>query len=56
MEVMEALRGHTTALPVPHFMIDVPGGGGKIVRGILRDAVGRERHGVILPGGDPLKT
>ena len=30
IEIMEALRGHTTGLAVPHFMVDAPGGGGKI--------------------------
>lgn len=30
VEIMEALRGHTTGLAVPNFMIDAPGGGGKI--------------------------
>ena len=27
---MEALRGHTSGLAIPHFVIDAPGGGGKI--------------------------
>ena len=27
---MEALRGHLSGLCVPQFMIDLPGGGGKI--------------------------
>jgi lysine 2,3-aminomutase len=30
VEIMESLRGHTTGLAVPNFMIDAPGGGGKI--------------------------
>jgi lysine 2,3-aminomutase len=30
LEVVEALRGHTSGLAVPHFIIDAPGGGGKI--------------------------
>ncbi len=30
LEIMEALRGHTSGLAVPHFVIDTPGGGGKI--------------------------
>jgi lysine 2,3-aminomutase len=30
IEIMESLRGHTTGLAVPNFMVDAPGGGGKI--------------------------
>lgn len=30
VEIMESLRGHTTGLAVPTFVIDAPGGGGKI--------------------------
>ncbi|GBD87583.1 L-lysine 2,3-aminomutase [bacterium BMS3Abin03] len=30
MKIAEALRGHTSGLAVPHFVIDAPGGGGKI--------------------------
>jgi lysine 2,3-aminomutase len=30
VEIMEALRGHTTGLAVPTFVVDAPGGGGKI--------------------------
>lgn len=30
LEIMEALRGHLSGLCVPQFMIDLPGGGGKI--------------------------
>ena len=30
MEIMESLRGHTTGLALPNFVIDAPGGGGKI--------------------------
>src|SRR5918996_882294 len=30
IKVMEALRGWTSGLPNPHFVIDAPGGGGKI--------------------------
>jgi lysine 2,3-aminomutase len=30
VEIMEALRGHTSGLAVPTFAIDAPGGGGKI--------------------------
>lgn len=30
MEIIESLRGHTTGLAVPTFVVDAPGGGGKI--------------------------
>lgn len=30
LNIIEALRGHTSGLAVPHFVIDAPGGGGKI--------------------------
>lgn len=30
LEIMRALRGHTTGYAVPQFVIDAPGGGGKI--------------------------
>ena len=30
LKIVEALRGHTSGLAVPHFVIDAPGGGGKI--------------------------
>ena len=30
LEIIEGLRGHTSGLCVPHFVIDAPGGGGKI--------------------------
>ena len=30
IEIMQSLRGHTTGFAVPQFVIDAPGGGGKI--------------------------
>jgi len=30
LEVIKALRGHTSGMAVPAFVIDAPGGGGKI--------------------------
>ncbi|HCU73008.1 MAG TPA: lysine 2,3-aminomutase, partial [Chloroflexi bacterium] len=30
LEIMEALQGHTTGFGVPQYIIDAPGGGGKI--------------------------
>ncbi len=33
VEIIESLRGHTTGLAVPTFVVDAPGGGGKIPLG-----------------------
>src|SRR5204863_541297 len=30
LEIIKALRGWTSGLAVPHFVIDAPGGGGKV--------------------------
>ncbi len=30
LEIIRALHGHTTGYAVPHFMVDAPGGGGKV--------------------------
>lgn len=30
LEIIEGLRGHTSGMAVPHFVVDAPGGGGKI--------------------------
>jgi lysine 2,3-aminomutase len=30
IEIMDSLRGHTSGLAIPYFVIDAPGGGGKI--------------------------
>jgi lysine 2,3-aminomutase len=30
LEIIEALRGWTSGLAIPHFVIDAPGGGGKV--------------------------
>ncbi len=30
VEILEQLRGHTSGLAVPHFAVDLPGGGGKV--------------------------
>jgi lysine 2,3-aminomutase len=30
LDILEALRGHTTGLAVPHLAVDLPGGGGKV--------------------------
>lgn len=61
MEIMENLRGHTSGLAVPTYVIDAPGGGGKIPiqpqyliayqngRAVLRNFQGR-----IFEYGDPV--
>ena len=30
VEIIGSLRGHTSGLAVPHYVVDAPGGGGKI--------------------------
>jgi lysine 2,3-aminomutase len=30
VKILEQLRGHTTGMAVPHFAVDLPGGGGKV--------------------------
>jgi lysine 2,3-aminomutase len=47
LEIIEGLRGHTTGYAVPHYVIDAPGGGGKIP--LLPDYVaGREGDDLLL--------
>ena len=47
LEIIESLRGHTTGMAVPHFVIDAPEGGGKIP--LLPDYYqGRESDDVVL--------
>ncbi|MBI3999843.1 MAG: KamA family radical SAM protein [Candidatus Omnitrophica bacterium] len=47
IEIIEGLRGHTTGFAVPQFVIDAPGGGGKIPVG-PNYLMGETDHGVIL--------
>jgi lysine 2,3-aminomutase len=30
IEILESMRGHTSGLAIPHFAVDLPGGGGKV--------------------------
>jgi lysine 2,3-aminomutase len=69
VELIEALRGHTSGLAVPQFAVDAPGGGGKIPvnpqyllaydhgRAILRNYQGRifeaQDPGDLPPGAMP---
>jgi len=47
IEIIEGLRGHTTGYAVPTFVIDAPGGGGKIP--LLPDSVvGRDGDDLLL--------
>lgn len=47
LEIIEALRGHTTGYAVPTFVIDGPGGGGKIPL-MPNYVVGRDGDDIIL--------
>ncbi len=47
IEIIEGLRGHTTGFAVPQFVIDAPGGGGKIPVG-PNYLLGETGDGVIL--------
>lgn len=47
LEIIRGLRGHTTGYAVPHYVIDAPGGGGKIP--LVPDyLVGREADELVL--------
>ncbi len=47
LEMIEGLRGHTSGYAVPHYVVDAPGGGGKIP--LLPDYFqGRTDNGVLL--------
>ena len=47
LEIIRGLRGHTTGYAVPHFVIDAPGGGGKIP--LVPDyVVGRDGNDLVL--------
>ena len=44
---MDKLRGHTSGLAVPYFVIDAPGGGGKIPL-LPQYVIGRNGNQIIL--------
>jgi lysine 2,3-aminomutase len=47
LEIIQGLRGHTTGYAVPTFVIDTPGGGGKVP--LIPDYYqGRDENGVVL--------
>jgi lysine 2,3-aminomutase len=47
LEIIQGLRGHTTGYAVPHYVIDAPGGGGKIPL-LPEYAIGWERGDLLL--------
>lgn len=47
LEIIAGLRGFTTGYGVPHFVIDAPGGGGKIAL-VPNAVIGREEDSVLL--------
>jgi len=51
VEIIKALRGHTSGYAIPHFVIDAPGGGGKIPI-IPQYVVGKEGDDIILSNRD----
>lgn len=62
VEIMEALRGHTTGFCVPTFVVDAPGGGGKtpvmpnyVISQTPRKVVLRNFEGVITTYTEPEK-
>jgi lysine 2,3-aminomutase len=47
LEIIQGLRGHTTGYAVPTYVVDAPGGGGKIPL-LPEYVVGRDKDGLIL--------
>jgi lysine 2,3-aminomutase len=47
IEIIKALRGHTTGYAVPHYIVDVPGGGGKISLD-PEYVTGRDEKGLVI--------
>jgi lysine 2,3-aminomutase len=47
LEIMDKLRGHTSGLAIPAFVIDAPGGGGKIPL-LPQYVLGRNGNQIIL--------
>lgn len=47
IEIIESLRGHTSGLAVPEFVIDAPGGGGKVPIG-PQYMVSQSEHQVVI--------
>lgn len=47
MEIMDKLRGHTSGLAIPYYVIDAPGGGGKIPL-LPQYVIGRAGNQIIM--------
>lgn len=47
MEIMESLRGHTSGLAIPSYVIDLPGGGGKVPL-TPHYVLGKSEEGIVL--------
>lgn len=47
LDIIRALRGHTSGLAVPHYVIDAPGGGGKIAL-IPNPVVSSDKNRIVL--------
>ena len=47
LEIIEGLRGHTTGYAVPTYVIDAPGGGGKIPLQV-NSVIGRDGDWILL--------
>jgi lysine 2,3-aminomutase len=47
LEIIDGLRGHTTGYAVPQFVIDLPGGGGKVAL-VPEHVVGRDGDDLLL--------
>jgi len=68
LEIMEQLRGHTTGYAVPQYVIDAPGGGGKVPvnpnyvlshnadRVVIRNFEGKVFEYPEAPNGTPLHS
>lgn len=63
IEIIEMLRGHTTGLAVPTFVVDAPGGGGKIpvnpqylISSSTEKTILRNYEGVICTYAEPANT
>ena len=54
LEILRGLRGHISGMAIPHYMIDLPGGGGKIP--LLPESVRDWKNGILKVEGFDGKT
>ncbi len=47
LEILKGLRGHTSGYAVPTYVIDAPGGGGKIPM-LPQTVIGRDQENLVL--------